>query len=78
VSYYSPGTITELLRRSGFSVTTVDSAYQYYALPFVATRVRELLNPVSRVVPPVENTRLLRDRRIRVTSGSMRVIATRD
>jgi SAM-dependent methyltransferase len=78
VSYYSPRTITELLRRSGFSVTTVDSAYQYYALPFVATRVRELLHPVSRLVPQLEQTRLLRDRRIRVTSGSMRVIAVRD
>jgi SAM-dependent methyltransferase len=75
VSYFDPTTITELLSRSGYAVRAVDSAYQYYALPFVASRVRELLHPVSRLVPPVENTAVLRERRIRVTSGSMRVIA---
>lgn len=78
VSYYDPQTITDLLSRSGFSVRTVDSAYQHYALPFVASRVRELLQPVSRIIPPVERLRWLRDRRIRVTSGSMRVVATRN
>ncbi|WP_350279539.1 class I SAM-dependent methyltransferase [Kribbella sp. HUAS MG21] len=77
VSYYDPRTITDLLNRSGYSVRAVDSAYQYYALPFVASRVRELLDPVSRLVPPVERLRGLRDRRIRVTSGSMRVVAMR-
>lgn len=76
VSYYDPRTITKLLNRSGYSVRAVDSAYQYYALPFVASRVRELLSPVSRIVPPVERLPFLRNRRIRVTSGSMRVIAT--
>lgn len=75
VSYYDPATITTLLTRGNFTVRAVDPAYQYYALPFVSSRVRELLHPVSRVVPPVENLRFLRDRRIRVTSGSMRVIA---
>jgi SAM-dependent methyltransferase len=77
VSYYDPRTITDLLDRTGFSVRAIDSAYQYYALPFVATRVRELLHPVSRLVPPVERLRGLRTRRIRVTSGSMRVVAMR-
>jgi SAM-dependent methyltransferase len=77
VSYYDPRTITGLLDRAGFSVRAVDSAYQYYALPFVATRMRELLNPVSRLIPPIERLRGLRTRRIRVTSGSMRVIAVR-
>jgi cyclopropane fatty-acyl-phospholipid synthase-like methyltransferase len=76
VSYYDPGTITELLSRSGFSVSAVDSAYQHYTLPFVASRVRELLHPVSRAVPPVERLSFLRNRHIRVTSGSMRVLAT--
>lgn len=76
VSYYDHKTMTELLRRTSFDVTAIDSAYQYYALPFVTSRVRELLHPVSRLVPPFERTRLFRDRRIRVTSGSMRVIAT--
>ncbi|HEY3562516.1 MAG TPA: class I SAM-dependent methyltransferase [Kribbella sp.] len=77
VSYYDPHTITELLNRAGFSVRTVDSAYQYYALPFVATRVRELLHPASRLIPPVERLSFLRTRHIRVTSGSMRAIAIR-
>jgi 2-polyprenyl-3-methyl-5-hydroxy-6-metoxy-1,4-benzoquinol methylase len=76
VSYYDHKTMTELLRRTNFEVAAIDSAYQYYALPFVTSRVRELLHPVSRLIPPFERTRLLRDRRIRVTSGSMRVIAT--
>jgi 2-polyprenyl-3-methyl-5-hydroxy-6-metoxy-1,4-benzoquinol methylase len=77
VSYYDPATITELLRRTEFEVTTIDSAYQYYALPFVMTRIRELLHPASRLIPPFEKTGPFRNRRIRVTSGSMRVIAAR-
>ena len=76
VSYYDPGTITTLLNRSGYTVRTVDSAYQYYALPFISTRVRELLDPVSRVVPRIERLSALRNRKLRVTSGSMRVVAS--
>jgi hypothetical protein len=76
VSYYDPDTITELLRRTGFTVRAIDPAYQYYAVPFVASRLRELVHPVSRLIPPVERLPFLRTRRIRVTSGSMRVIAT--
>ncbi|MFG1818527.1 class I SAM-dependent methyltransferase [Kribbella sp. NPDC049174] len=75
VSYYDPATITTLLNRADFTVEAVDSAYQYYTLPFVTSRVRELLHPASRLIPPFERLKLLRDRRIRVTSGSMRVIA---
>jgi SAM-dependent methyltransferase len=78
VSYYDPGTITTLLGRSGYTVRTVDSAYQYYALPFISKRVRELLDPVSRVVPRVEQLPALRNRKLRVTSGSMRVIAAKN
>ena len=37
VSYYDPGTITTLLNGTGYTVRAVDSAYQYYALPFVST-----------------------------------------
>ena len=37
VSYYDPATITTLLNRTGYTVRAVDSAYQYYALPFVST-----------------------------------------
>lgn len=77
VSYYDPHTIAALLNRAGFSVRAVDSAYQYYALPFVATRMRELLDPVSRLIPPLERLPGLRTRHIRVTSGSMRVMAVR-
>jgi SAM-dependent methyltransferase len=75
VSYYDPRTITELLRRSGYEVRAIDSAYQHYSLPFVTSRVRQLLHPVSLLVPPVERLPLLRERRVRVTSGSMRVLA---
>lgn len=78
VSYYDPETITDLLSRTGFTVRAVDPAYQYYAVPFVTSRVRELLHPMSRLVPPVERLSLLRERRIRVTSGSMRVLAARN
>ncbi|MEI8410372.1 MULTISPECIES: class I SAM-dependent methyltransferase [unclassified Kribbella] len=78
VSYYDPTTITTLLTRAGFTVCAIDPAYQYYALPFVTSRVRELLDPVSRLIPPFERLKFLRDRRIRVTSGSMRVVAALD
>jgi 2-polyprenyl-3-methyl-5-hydroxy-6-metoxy-1,4-benzoquinol methylase len=75
VSYYDHTTIATLLTRGGFAVEAIDPAYQYYTLPFVTSRVRELLHPVSRLIPPFERLKLLRERRIRVTSGSMRVIA---
>ncbi|HEU4948034.1 MAG TPA: class I SAM-dependent methyltransferase [Kribbella sp.] len=75
VSYYDPHTITKLLNRTGYTVRAIDPAYQYYALPFVTTRLRELLHPLSRLVPPFERLRLFSNRRIRVTSGSMRSIA---
>jgi SAM-dependent methyltransferase len=78
VSYYDHTTITTLLSRAGFTVRAIDPAYQYYALPFVTSRLRELLHPVSRLVPPFERLKFLRDRRIRVTSGSMRVVAALD
>jgi 2-polyprenyl-3-methyl-5-hydroxy-6-metoxy-1,4-benzoquinol methylase len=78
VSYYDPATITTLLTRADFTVRAIDPAYQYYALPFVTSRVRELLDPLSRLIPPFERWKFLRDRRIRVTSGSMRVLAALD
>jgi 2-polyprenyl-3-methyl-5-hydroxy-6-metoxy-1,4-benzoquinol methylase len=78
VSYYDPATITTLLTRADFTVRAIDPAYQYYALPFVTSRVRELLHPLSRLIPPFERLKFLRDRRIRVTSGSMRVLAALD
>lgn len=75
VAFYTPATMTRLLERAGYAVEAIDPAYQYYRLPFVAKRLRELFDPASRLVPPVERTAPLRDRLIRVTSGSLRVIA---
>jgi 2-polyprenyl-3-methyl-5-hydroxy-6-metoxy-1,4-benzoquinol methylase len=75
VTYYDPRTMTRLLQDTGYTVRAVDSAYQYYALPFVTAKVRALLQPVSRLMPPIERLPRLRQARVRVTSGSMRVIA---
>jgi SAM-dependent methyltransferase len=75
VAFYTPKTMTDLLGRAGFEVLAIDPAYQYYRLPFVAQRLRELLDPVSRLAPKVEQWGGLRDRMVRVTSGSLRVIA---
>lgn len=76
VAYYSPKTIRALILRGGnFDVLGVSPAYQHYRLPFVATKLRQLAKPLDRLVPELENTRWLRDRIIRVTSGSLRVVA---
>lgn len=78
VAYYSPATIARLLHRGGhFEAISVKPAFQYYRLPFVAAKVRQLIRPMDRLVPPLEHTRLLRDRIIRVTSGSLRAVARR-
>jgi 2-polyprenyl-3-methyl-5-hydroxy-6-metoxy-1,4-benzoquinol methylase len=78
VAYYSPATITRLIRRGGhFESISVKPAFQYYRLPFVAAKVRQLIQPVGRLVPPLEETRWLRDRVIRVTSGSLCAVARR-
>lgn len=75
VAFYTPETMTALLSRAGFAVEAVDPAYQYYRLPFVMQRLRELFDPLSRLVPRFENSSLFQDRMIRVTSGSLRVFA---
>jgi 2-polyprenyl-3-methyl-5-hydroxy-6-metoxy-1,4-benzoquinol methylase len=76
VSYYSPATISALIRRGGpFEAISVKPAFQYYRLPFVASKLRQLVRPLDRLIPPLERTPLLRDRIIRVTSGSLRVVA---
>jgi len=77
VAFYDPHTIRHLLEASGLEVLTIDPAYQHYRLSFVAHRVRELIRPMDKLVPRVERHRLLRDRMVRVTSGSLRVIARR-
>jgi 2-polyprenyl-3-methyl-5-hydroxy-6-metoxy-1,4-benzoquinol methylase len=75
VAYYSPRTIRDLFARAGLEMVAVDAAYQHYRVPFVAAKLRALTAPASRLVPPLERTALLRDRVIRVTSGSIRAIA---
>lgn len=76
VAYYSPATIRALIRRAGsFGAISVKPAFQYYRLPFVATKLRQLIRPLDRLIPPLERTRLLHDRIIRVTSGSLRAVA---
>jgi SAM-dependent methyltransferase len=77
VAYFSPKTITQLLEGAGLEVVAVDSAHQHYRLPFLMKKIRELVNPLGRVVPRFEHWSLFRDRILRVTSGSIRVIARR-
>jgi SAM-dependent methyltransferase len=77
VAYYTPATIGELLEDAGLEVVAVDAAYQYYRLPFLMRRIRELIDPFGRLVPRFESWSGFRDRMLRVSSGSMRVIACR-
>jgi SAM-dependent methyltransferase len=75
VAFYDPRTIGRLFENAGLRTLAVESAYQHYRLPFVATKVRSLIRPLDRLVPPVERLPGLRDRIVRVTSGSLRAIA---
>jgi SAM-dependent methyltransferase len=75
VTYYDPASIRRLMDTAGLETVAVDPAYQHYAVPFVARRLRELFDPVSRLVPRIEALPPLRHRIIRITSGSLRVIA---
>jgi SAM-dependent methyltransferase len=77
VAYYTPTTIGHLLEGAGLEVVAIDSAYQYYRLPFLMSKIRELVDPVGRLVPGFEHWAGMRDRMLRVTSGSLRVIARR-
>jgi hypothetical protein len=77
VSYYSPSTIQCLLETAGLEVVSVKPAYQYYALPFLMYRIRALIHPIGKLIPQIETSALLRNRMVRVTSGSLRVIARR-
>jgi hypothetical protein len=56
-------------------VLALGGAYQHYSVPVVAGKLRELLDPLSRLVPRIEESRLLCERIIRVTSGSLWVAA---
>lgn len=75
VAYYSPATMRRLLEGEGLRVSTIEPAHQHYRLPFVADRVRALIRPIDRLVPHLENLPGLRDRRIRIPTGSLRAIA---
>ncbi len=75
VAYYSPRTMRRLLDDAGLEVVVTDPAYQFYRLPFLMSRIRELIRPVDRLLPGFENWPWLRQRTLRVTSGSMRVLA---
>jgi SAM-dependent methyltransferase len=75
LAYYSPATIRRLAAAAGLEVMAIDPAYQHYRLAFVAKRLRELVAPLDRLVPRIEERPVLRHRMVRVTSGSMRVIA---
>ena len=77
VAYYSPQTIGRLFSQAGLDPVVVDPAYQYYRIPFIALRLRRLIRPFDKLIPPLEHSRALRDRIVRITSGSLRAIASR-
>ena len=77
VVFYAPDTIGRLLRECGLEVLAVDPAYQVYRLPFLMSRVRQLVRPADRLIPPFERWAPFRKRMLRVTSGSLRVVARR-
>ena len=75
VAYYTPATISHLLESAGLEVVAIDPAYQYYRLPFLMSKIREMVDPIGRLVPGFEHWGSMRDRILRVTSGSLRVVA---
>lgn len=77
ITYFSPETISALCTRAGFQVVRTETSYQCYRIPFVASKLRALFDPVSRLLPPVENATIFQDRLVRINNGSMRVIARR-
>jgi 2-polyprenyl-3-methyl-5-hydroxy-6-metoxy-1,4-benzoquinol methylase len=76
VAYYTPDTISRLLEGEGLRVIDIAPAYQFYRLPFVAKRIRELIRPIGGVIPAIERLPRLRDQLVRIPSGSIRVIAS--
>lgn len=75
VAYYNPRTIRRLFGMAGCETLRVEGAYQYYRVPFVAEKIRNLFAPFDKLIPRIENSTLLGQRIIRVTSGSLRAIA---
>jgi 2-polyprenyl-3-methyl-5-hydroxy-6-metoxy-1,4-benzoquinol methylase len=77
VTFYAPDTMRRLLHDAGLEVRAVDPAHQVHRLPFVMSRVRALIRPLDRLIPPIERAPFLRDHMLRVSSGSLRAIARR-
>lgn len=77
VAFYAPDTLRRLLVEAGLEVLAIDRASEFHHLPFLMQRIRALVRPLDRLIPPFERWAPFRERMLRVTSGSMRVIARR-
>lgn len=77
VAYYNPSTIRSLFDRSGMETLAVDSAYQHYRTPFIASKLRRLIHPLDKLIPRIEDAAFLKEKIFRITSGSLRAIAKR-
>ena len=53
VAYYTPQTMQQMLKAAGYQTIEVQSAYQFYRVPFVAEKLRALFHPLSRLLPPI-------------------------
>jgi SAM-dependent methyltransferase len=78
IAYYSPCTIRDLFTRAGLRTVAVQPAYQFYRVPFIAFRLRQLIRPLDRMIPRIEDSTFLRERIVRITSGSLRGIGSFD
>ncbi|MCH7959056.1 MAG: class I SAM-dependent methyltransferase [Candidatus Hydrogenedentes bacterium] len=77
LSYFNFTTIKRLLETVGLNPIRVESAHQYYRLPFIAEKIRDLLHPVSLFIPRIENMPPFKNRIIRIHNGSLRAIAVK-
>jgi 2-polyprenyl-3-methyl-5-hydroxy-6-metoxy-1,4-benzoquinol methylase len=77
VVYFQPSTIRAAAERAGLDTVAIDSATQVYRIPFIASKLREFLDPVSRLIPPIERLMAVRSAMLRISSGSLRAICIR-
>lgn len=75
LAYYDRATLARLFSGAGLEPVALEAAYEHHHLGFVAERVRSLVRPLDRLVPPLERLPGLRARVLRVPSGSLRAIA---
>ena len=75
ITYFSPGTIQNLVEQCGFETVDIQPAYQFYKISFIASKLRDLTAPVSKIVPPLERVPAIGNPIIRITSGSLRILA---